>query len=275
MAGLVKAVLVLQHRVIPPSLHFTAPSPHIDFEKLKLRVPTANEPFPETDGERMVGVNSFGFGGANAHVIVAESPSRPHPEHVEQETDRPWPVVLSARSEEALRGCASKLAAWLAERANLNGSSPVLPDLAYTLGARRNHHPYRLTMVARSMAEVTQELDAFAIQGDSVKIRTAFTPRPEHAPRVAFVMSGQGPQWWGMGRELMRHEPVFRRTMERCAAAMEGYAKFSLLEEFARSEETSQMSPHGDRAARDLCHADGAGGAVEIVGRRAGRGGRA
>lgn len=242
VAGLVKAVLVLQHRAIPPSLHFSAPSPHIDFDKLKLRVPTANEPFPETEGERMVGVNSFGFGGANAHVIVAEAPSRPHPEHVEQETDRPWPVVLSARSEEALRGCASKLAAWLADRANLNGSSPVLPDLAYTLGARRNHHPYRLTMVARSMAEVTQELDAFAIQGESVKIRTAFTPRPEHAPRVAFVMSGQGPQWWGMGRELMRHEPVFRRTMERCAAAMEGYAKFSLLEELARTEETSQMS---------------------------------
>jgi acyl transferase domain-containing protein/acyl carrier protein/ubiquinone/menaquinone biosynthesis C-methylase UbiE len=241
IAGLVKAVLVLQHRVIPPSLHFNAPSPHIDFDKLKLRVPTANEPFPETDGERMVGVNSFGFGGANAHVIVAEAPSHPYPEHVEQETDRPWPVVLSARSEEALRGSASKLAAWLADRANLNGSSPVLPDLTYTLGARRNHHPYRLTMVARSMGEVTQELDAFAIQGESVKLRTAFTPRPEHAPRVAFVMSGQGPQWWGMGRELMRHEPVFRRTMERCAAAMEGYARFSLLEELARTEETSQM----------------------------------
>jgi acyl transferase domain-containing protein len=115
-------------------------------------------------------------------------------------------VVLSARSEEALRGTALKLAAWLAERSQLNGDSPLLPDVAYTLGARRNHHAHRLTLVTSSMSELIQELDAFAIKQNSVKARTSFTPRPEHAPRVAFVMSGQGPQWWGMGRELMQQE---------------------------------------------------------------------
>jgi len=94
----------------------------------------------------------------------------------------------------------------------------VLPDLAYTLGARRNHHPHRLTLVARSISDLIQELDAFAIKQDSVKVRTSFTPRPESAPRVAFVMSGQGPQWWGMGRELMHREPVFRRVIEQCDA---------------------------------------------------------
>ena len=73
VAGLVKAMLVLKHRQIPASLHFKTPNPHIDFEELKLRVPTALEPFPETDGERLAGVNSFGFGGANAHVILAEA----------------------------------------------------------------------------------------------------------------------------------------------------------------------------------------------------------
>src|SRR6476661_709088 len=78
IAGLLKAMLVLQHREIPGSLHFSSPSPHIDFDKLKLRVPTDTEPFPETDGERLAGVNSFGFGGANAHVILTEPPSIPH-----------------------------------------------------------------------------------------------------------------------------------------------------------------------------------------------------
>ena len=117
----------------------------------------------------------------------------------------------------------------------------MLPDLAWTLGARRNHHPFRLTLVASSMGELVQELDAFAIKEESVKSRTSFTPRPEHPPRIAFVMSGQGPQWWGMGRELMKHEPVFRKTMERCAAAMRPWAKFSLLEELGRTEETSRM----------------------------------
>src|SRR3954469_19161063 len=241
VAGLVKAMLVLQHREIPGSLHFTAPNPHIDFDKLKLRVPTETEPFPETDGERLAGVNSFGFGGANAHVILAEPPPPSHPDHTGVWLDRGWPVMLSARSEDALRGYAMKLASWLTDRVNLNGDSPMLPDLTYTLGDRRNHHPHRLTLVARSIPELIQELDAFAIKEDSVKVRTSFTPRPENAPRVAFVMSGQGPQWWAMGRELMQHEPVFRDVIERCDAALKGVATFSLLEELGRAEETSQL----------------------------------
>src|SRR4051812_25204466 len=241
VAGLVKAMLVLQHREIPGSLHFSSPSPHIDFEKLRLRVPTETEPFPETDGERLAGVNSFGFGGANAHVILSEPPPVPHPAHAEVWLDRGWPVMLSARSEEALRGYAMKLASSLTERGNLNRDSPVLPDLTYTLGERRNHHQHRLTLVARSIPELIQELDAFAIKEDSVKIRTSFTPRPETAPRIAFVMSGQGPQWWGMGRELMQHQPVFRDVIEQCDAALRGVASFSLLEELNRSEETSQL----------------------------------
>ena len=134
-----------------------------------------------------------------------------------------------------------KLASWLTEQVNLNGDSPVLPDLTYTLGERRNHHPHRLTLVARSIPELIEELDAFAIKEDSVKVRTSFTPRPESAPRIAFIMSGQGPQWWGMGRELMQHEPVFREVIEQCDAALRGVATFSLLEELGRSEETSQM----------------------------------
>jgi acyl transferase domain-containing protein/SAM-dependent methyltransferase/acyl carrier protein len=241
VAGLVKAMLVLQHREIPASLHFTTPSPHIDFDKLKLRVPTEVEPFPETDGERLVGVNSFGFGGANAHVILAESPVHAQPEHAEVWIERGWPVMLSARSEDALRGYAMKLASWLTDRVNLNGDSPMLPDLTYTLGHRRNHHPHRLTLVARSLPELIQELDAFAIKEDSVKARTSFTPRPENALRVAFVMSGQGPQWWAMGRELMQHEPVFRDVIERCDAALKDIATFSLLEELGRSEDSSQL----------------------------------
>ena len=95
VAGLVKAMLVLQHREIPGSVHFSSPSPHIDFDKLKLRVPTDLEPFPETDGERLAGVNSFGFGGANAHVILAEPPPVPHADHTQLWDDRAWPVALS------------------------------------------------------------------------------------------------------------------------------------------------------------------------------------
>jgi acyl transferase domain-containing protein/NADPH:quinone reductase-like Zn-dependent oxidoreductase/SAM-dependent methyltransferase/short-subunit dehydrogenase/acyl carrier protein len=241
IAGLVKALLILKHGSIPASLHFKTPSPNIDFAALKLRVPTALEPLPKTGGTRVVGVNSFGFGGANAHVLLKEWPPRPQPEHLESHIDRAWPLVLSARSEDALRSTALRLSTWLEERSNANGNSPVLPDLVYTLGARRNHHPHRLTLVAESIAEVMHELNRFATGEPDTKARTGFAPRRGEAPRIAFVMSGQGSQWWGMGRELMRHQPVFRQTIERCDAAMRPWANFSLMEELGRTEESSQM----------------------------------
>src|SRR5688572_4395335 len=136
IAGLVKAVLVLKHGQVPANLHFATPNPNIDFTGLKLRVNSTLEPFPETDSthngaprRRVVGVNSFGFGGANAHVIIEEAPPRPHHGHFETSTERAWPIVLSARSEDALRGSALHLAQWLDERSNANGDSPSLPDL--------------------------------------------------------------------------------------------------------------------------------------------------
>jgi acyl transferase domain-containing protein/NADPH:quinone reductase-like Zn-dependent oxidoreductase/SAM-dependent methyltransferase/acyl carrier protein len=241
IAGLIKALLVLKHRGVPASLHFKSPNPNIDFAALKLRVPTALEPFPETEGRRIAGVNSFGFGGANAHVLLSEWPSHPRPELLEFPSNRAWPLVLSARSEEALRSTALRLSTWLEERSNTNGNSPALADLVYTLGARRNHHPYRLTLVAESMSEAVLELNRFANGQQDTKARTGFVPRRGEPPRVVFVMSGQGSQWWGMGRELMRHQPLFRQTIERCDAAMRPWARFSLMEELGRTEEYSQM----------------------------------
>ncbi|MBA3832879.1 MAG: SDR family NAD(P)-dependent oxidoreductase [Chthoniobacterales bacterium] len=243
IAGLIKTALVLKHRLIPPNLHFDTPNPNIDFAALKLRVPVASEPFPGTDGIRMAGINSFGFGGANAHVILAEAPTGPRLEPSKISSDRAWPVMLSARSEEALQASALELGAWLEHQVKLNGKSvsPELPDLTYTLGARRNHHSHRLTLTARSVSELAQELGAFSIGQSGPKLRTAFTPRLEKEPRVVFVMSGQGPQWWGMGRELMRHELVFRRMIEECADAMRPWARFSLLEELARPETESRI----------------------------------
>lgn len=243
VAGLVKALLVLERGQIPASLHFDEPSPHIDFEGLKLRVPTKLEPFPEIDGKRIVGVNSFGFGGANAHVVLTTAPAHARTERPATDAKRGWPLVLSARSENALRALAGKLASWIDEHMKSNGTSPLLPDLAYTLGARRNHHSHRITLVASSTDEAIAELSAFAAGEDTAqKLRVSFSPQREHPARIGFVMSGQGPQWWGMGRELMKHEPLFRTTMERCAAALAPWTRFSLLEELAKDEASSQMS---------------------------------
>ncbi|MDX2080082.1 MAG: SDR family NAD(P)-dependent oxidoreductase [Terrimicrobiaceae bacterium] len=241
LAGLVKACLVLRNRQIPPTLHFRSPSPHIDFDALRLRVPVALESLPDRGRPRYAGVNSFGFGGANTHVIVEEPPSESHPFHGDPGLERFWPVMLSARTEPALRESARRLASWLEARADANGESPVLPDLTYTLGARRNHHSFRATLGAGSVEEVIRELRAWADGVDTARVRTAFSPRRAEAPRVGFVLSGQGPQWWGMGRELFRCEPVFRRTFESCAAALRPFMRCDLLEELARDEATSEL----------------------------------
>ncbi|MEX1044689.1 MAG: SDR family NAD(P)-dependent oxidoreductase [Chthoniobacterales bacterium] len=242
VAGLMKAALVANRGKIPPSLNFKEPSPHIDFEACRLRVPVATEDFPG-DGKkpRTIGVNSFGFGGANAHVILSEPPARPESSAVVVEDNRAWPFVLSARSEESLKASAANLASWIEAKLRANGVSSLLPDLVHTLGARRNHHSYRLTGAPKSDRQLADALREFAQEGASPELKTSFTPAPEHAPRIGFVMSGQGPQWWGMGRELMRTEPVFRAAMERCAAAMAPHARFSLFEELMRDESETRL----------------------------------
>jgi acyl transferase domain-containing protein len=241
IVGLIKGLLVLKHRQIPASLHFDTPSEHIDFEELKLRVPTTLEPFPETDGRRLVGVNSFGFGGANSHVILEESPE-PRASHPPlPDADRAWPVVLSARSEKALAEGARRLGEWIGDGSRHGRTAPSLPALVYNLGARRNHHAHRITILARTTDELAHELKAYAVDPSTGSFASSFTPRPERPPRIGFVMSGQGAQWWGAGRQLMAHEPVFRASMEACAAVMDPVAGFSLLEELARDEATTNM----------------------------------
>ena len=223
VAGLVKAMLVLKHGRIPASLHFKSRIRNIDFDALKLRVPTTLEPFPEANGRAPGGREFVRLRRREcARPARRSRRHRPHREHAEEPSRArlaggPLRALGGSAAQLPPRGCAR---GWRSVR-NANGSSPMLPDLAYTLGARRNHHAYRLTLVANSMTEAiagTRRLCRRRRRAS--KARTAFTPRPEHAPRIAFVMSGQGPQWWGMGRELMQHEPVFRQAMERCAAAM-------------------------------------------------------
>lgn len=248
IAGLIKAVLVLKHRQIPASLHFESPNPHIDFEALKLRVPVAMEPFPAPLGaRRMAGVNSFGFGGANAHVILAEAPhdastnGNGHSIANKASVLRAWPITISARSEAALQRSAAQLADWIERHSHRNGDSPLPEDLTYSLGARRNHHSHRFAITSCSLTEVAQELLAFSKGEPLTKSRVSFTPRRERAARVGFVMSGQGTQSPGMGIELMAQEPVFRKMIEDCEAAMRPWARFSLIEELSRPEATSQM----------------------------------
>ncbi|MFF7728839.1 SDR family NAD(P)-dependent oxidoreductase [Streptomyces sp. NPDC008001] len=151
MAGLLKAMLVLQHGVVPPTLHATPPSEHIDFSGLRLR--PVVEPLPVEVGERsVVGVNSFGFGGANAHVVVAPPPPLP----AARETPAPGerPVVVSARSAAALREAALRTARRLAA-----AGPEEFYDLAWTAALRRGLHPHRAVVLATTPEEAGERLE--------------------------------------------------------------------------------------------------------------------
>ncbi len=228
VAGLIKAALVLKHGYIPATLHLGTPTRHVSLTDLNLDVPAAGRVFPD-HGRRVAGVNSFGFGGTNAHAVLAEPPAPVRPSAVVR---RGGPTVLpiSARSDEALVATAGRLAEHLAAHPDTE-----LADLAYTLGRRRAHLSYRQTVTVESVAEAREQLEAIAAGGQLA------VERVTAAPRLAFVCTGMGPQWWRMCRGLLDTFPVFAESIRRSDRELSRYADWSLLEELSADETPSRM----------------------------------
>ncbi len=231
IVGLLKVVLAMTHRRVPPSLGFREPNPHIDFTGL--RVVTSPTEWPRYSGTARAGVSAFGFGGTNAHVVVEEWPAAAFPVRVPPEIAGPAVFALSARSGEVLRARAEELAEWL------EGASEVpLGAVASTLAHRREHLPVRGAVVGESRAEVVEGLRELAAgrgltsaEGDNGPGPMGGLPRlvvsgkqcsnpVSHSrlaagdPGVVFVFSGYGSQWDGMGRSLLHTEPAFRAEVE-------------------------------------------------------------
>jgi acyl transferase domain-containing protein/surfactin synthase thioesterase subunit len=232
IAGLIKVALSLQHRLIPPSLHFQTPNPYIPLDKLPLRVPQALEPLPE-GRVALAGVSSFGFGGTNAHVILAEPP---RPTQPSPSDDRPHLLPLSARSPEALQAIAQSYRAFFKS----TGAELSLSDIAYTASCRRNHHDHRCAIAAHDRAELVERLEAFC-QGEPSAGLSSGGKKRNRPPKLTFVFSGQGSQWWAMGRQLWQHEPIVCATLEQCDAILQPMAGWSLIAELTRDEAQSRL----------------------------------
>jgi acyl transferase domain-containing protein/aryl carrier-like protein/ubiquinone/menaquinone biosynthesis C-methylase UbiE len=242
IAGLIKTALALKHGLIPPSLHFQTPNPHIDFERLKLRVQQHLEPWPENGDGRYAGVNSFGFGGTNAHIVLSEPPPREtlHPEHGAEASPAAYLIPLSARSSDALQSLARTYVDFLKGANHPQTEVCATSDFAYNLSLRRAHHDHRLSLVARTTDELIEQLEAFLAGESRAAMRTGHLVT-RHAPKLAFVFSGQGPQWWAMGRQLLRDEPVFRAVIEECDALFSRWADWSLMDELTADEDRSRL----------------------------------
>ncbi len=209
IAGLIKVVLALKHRRIPPSRKLGKPNPRIPFDTLPVKVQQALEAWPAPPGEALAGVSSFGFGGTNVHVVVKEAP----PARAERTPDRPRRrahlLTLSAVTPAALRDAAARFSRFVAA----SGAAYDLGDICYTAALRRDARPHRLSLVAESHKEAADKLRRF-VAGDGGPDVFQAASLPAQGRRVVFLCPGQGPQWWGMGRELMAAEPVFRASME-------------------------------------------------------------
>ncbi|MCU1242343.1 MAG: polyketide synthase [Candidatus Acidoferrum typicum] len=241
IAGLIKAVLVLQNRLVPGNPHFREPNPNIPWSTLPMLMKRELAPLWVTSGPAIAGVNSFGITGTNAHIVLQEAPVREArnetPEAdipmAKREARPPFLLPVSARSAEALRALALSYDRWLGQE-----GLPDLYDIACNAALRRTHHEYRLSLSVHSVEDLRECLHAF-LAGE---IRAGVTQsiKPAKPDKLVFVFPGQGSQWLGMGQVLLEREPVFRNALRECEQALRRYVDWSLLEQLAAAEPESR-----------------------------------
>jgi len=232
IAGLIKVVLAMRHGAIPPHLHFKELNPHISLEGTPFSIPTELTPWQPDGIRRIAGVSSFGFGGTNAHIVLEETPALSSPAIQDSSTivaeDKPHLFAVTAHSQPALFQLLKDLHQYL----TATDDALALSDLAYTLAKRRTHFHERFAIVAKNWEELVSRIEA---------IQTIPPHENAFQPKIAFVCSGQGPQWWAMGRELFTHEPIFKQTIERIDELVRGLVDWSLIQELNCTEEESRL----------------------------------
>lgn len=218
IVGLAKVILSLQHREIPPHLHFQSPNPRIPWQEMPIQIPTQLTPWTRDDKPLLAGVSSFGISGTNAHVILEEAPA------VVQETTAHVPqlLTLSAKTETALQTLVQRYGQHLENHPDLS-----LSDLCYTSQVGRNHFPHRLAVVATDRLSLQAQLSVLA-QGDTGQ--AALGVVPTGMPQVAFLFTGQGSQYANMGHFLFDSCRVFRRELEECDRILQDSLETPLLE---------------------------------------------
>lgn len=221
IAGLIKIVLSMQHGEIPQHLHFHEPSPRIPWPDFPITIPTEQTPWKPYNGRRLAGVSGFGFSGTNAHVVLEEAPVRPA---TALEVERSQHILaFSARTEPALHDLAQ-------EYRNHFAANPQtsVADAAFTAFTGRVQFPHRLAVIGATADEMRDRLAAF-LENQEVAGVLRGTGESKTRPKIAFLFTGQGSQYVGMGRGLYETQPVFRAALEQCDQLLRPYLKHPLL----------------------------------------------
>ncbi|KAL2132992.1 hypothetical protein VTI74DRAFT_3062 [Chaetomium olivicolor] len=257
LAGLLKAILILQKGQIPKVLDLQTPKPSLHLDQRPITVPVETTALVPDDhhGPVRISVNGFGYGGTNAHLILEAAPEPntivngdngtkngyhdPDPvrhgangssDGPSSEDTYPRLFVLSAASEESLRNGAQNLKAWINA---VQPDATLLRDLSFTLLSRRTHHTHRTAIVAADAAELIEQLS---------RVNTTRSNEPSNV-QVTFIFTGQGAQWYAMGRELLAASAKFRDSILKSTELLMGWSsEWNLLDELSRDEADSRLS---------------------------------
>ncbi|WP_157376027.1 type I polyketide synthase, partial [Burkholderia ubonensis] len=227
MAGLIKTILSLKHRAIPPSINYEAANPQINFHKTPFFVNTELLPWNTDCVPRRAGVSSFGFGGTNVHMILEEAPAP----LVQNESGSEHLIVLSARSNQELDAISSNLAEFLRD-----DPTTSLADAAYTSQVGRRVFKHKRFVVGANRDEMVQRL----LRSESGQTTSHEGGKP--AWRVAFMFPGQGSQHVDMGRELYATQPVFRNAFDQCVSIIKRIAQVDLRDILFSNDASSEVA---------------------------------
>ncbi|NES41137.1 type I polyketide synthase, partial [Moorena sp. SIO2C4] len=246
IAGLIKVALSLHYRQIPPSLNFTEPNPYIKFDEIPLRVQETLTPWPEKSMPAYAGVSSFGFGGTNSHVVLAEVENKELliGNTEEKRLERPVNLLtLSAKTEEALEQLVTGYEHHLKKHSEL-----AIGDVCYTANVGRTHFKYRLAVVTKSTEQLQEQLKATAEREETPGVFKG-QKIGRKRPKVAFLFTGQGSQYVNMGRQLYESQPTFRQGLDQCDEILRPYLEHSLLEVLYPQEAQNSSSSLLDQTA--------------------------
>ncbi len=235
MAGLIKACLILQHQIIPPQLNFEKANPNIGMDKIGLEVVGEARALPRrNDAPAILGVNSFGFGGTNAHIVLEQAPTPKAKQPIRRDATCPFVLPISAYDEHALQTQAEAYLDFL------RTSNLPLEQIATAAGSRREHLQQRLVVIGDDVNALRSNLLDYLYRSNMFPSSVTGSPSANPAPPV-FVFTGQGSQWWRMGRHLLEREPIFRKKIEEIDALLSPLTGWTLIEEMSRDEQDSRI----------------------------------
>lgn len=237
VAGLIKTTMALKHKIIPPHINIKAVNPAINLDDQPFEIPRVATPWPKHKGPARAGVNSFGFGGTNAHVILEEAPAQPFSSKRAKPNYRLLP--LTAKDPADFSNLVSRMRDTITR--NQPHDSDYLFNAGYTLLHRRQPLDHTLSFVFKDQDDLLQHMDSYLNNEANANIVPG-SALEEQDKKLVWVFTGMGPQWWGMGQQLFKEEPVYRAVIEACDKEMRKHADWSLIDELNASEEKSNMA---------------------------------